>query len=126
MKKILSLTLALLMLVITCLAIVSCNDDETDTSEKTFTFTVVHADGTTKDFTITTTETILANALVNEGIIAGEDGPYGLYVKTVDGETLDYETDGKYWALYIDGQYAVTGVDSTEIKDGATYSFKAE
>lgn len=126
MKKILSLTLALLMLVITCLAIVSCNDDETDTSEKTFTFTVVRADGTTKDFTITTTETILANALVNEGIIAGEDGPYGLYVKTVDGETLDYETDGKYWALYIDGQYAVTGVDSTEIKDGATYSFKAE
>ena len=126
MKKILSLTLALLMLVITCLAIVSCNDDETDTSEKTFTFTVVHADGATKDFTITTTEAILANALVNEGIIAGEDGPYGLYVKTVDGETLDYETDGKYWALYIDGQYAVTGVDSTEIKDGATYSFKAE
>ena len=126
MKKILSLTLALLMLVITCLAIVSCNDDDVDTSEKTFTFTVVHADGTTKDFTITTTETILADALVNEGIIAGEDGPYGLYVKTVDGETLDYETDGKYWALYIDGQYAVTGVDSTEIKDGATYSFKAE
>ena len=126
MKKILSLTLALLMLVITCLAIVSCNDDDVDTSEKTFTFTVVHADGATKDFTITTTETILANALVNEGIIAGEDGPYGLYVKTVDGETLDYETDGKYWALYIDGQYAVTGVDSTEIKDGATYSFKAE
>lgn len=126
MKRILSLTLALLMLVITCLAIVSCNDDEVDTSEKTFTFTVVHADGTTKDFTITTTEAILADALVNEGIIAGEDGPYGLYVKTVDGETLDYETDGKYWSLYIDGQYAVTGVDSTEIKDGATYSFKAE
>ena len=63
--------------------------------------------------------------LLNEGIIAGEDGQFGLYVKTVDGETLDYDTDGKYWAFYINGEYAMTGVDSAPIKDGEVYSFVA-
>ena len=60
------------------------------------------------------------------GLIAGEDSDYGLYVKTVNGVTVDYDTDGKYWAFYVDGEYAATGVDSTDITAGATYTFKAE
>ena len=60
------------------------------------------------------------------GLIAGEDSDYGLYVKTVNGVTVDYDTDGKYWAFYVDGEYAATDVDSTDITAGATYTFKAE
>ena len=60
------------------------------------------------------------------GLIAGEDSEYGLYVKTVNGVTVDYDQDGKYWAFYVDGEYAATGVDSTDITTGATYTFKAE
>ena len=44
------------------------------------------------------------------GLIAGEDSDYGLYVKTVNGVTVDYDTDGKYWAFYVDGEYAATDV----------------
>ena len=40
--------------------------------------------------------------------------------------TVDYDQDGKYWAFYVDGEYAATGVDSTDITAGATYTFKAE
>ena len=58
--------------------------------------------------------------------VAGDDTEYGLYVKTVNGVTVDYDTDGKYWAFYVDGEYAATGVDSTDITAGATYTFKAE
>ena len=47
-------------------------------------------------------------------------------VKTVNGQTLDYDKDGAYWALYVGDQYATTGVDSTELEPGETYSFKAE
>ena len=65
-------------------------------------------------------------ALLSLGLIAGEDSEYGLYVKTVNGVTVDYDTDGKYWAFYVDGEYAATGVDSTDITAGATYTFKAE
>ncbi len=91
-----------------------------------FTFTVTHNDGTQKTFAVSTDKTTVGEALVENGIIAGEDGQYGLYVKTVDGETLDYETDGRYWAFYVDGAYGATGVDMTDITAGATYEFRAE
>ena len=38
----------------------------------------------------------------------------------------DYDKDGTYWAFYINGEYASTGVDSTTIKEGDSYSFKQE
>ena len=62
----------------------------------------------------------------DEGLISGEEGQYGLYVNTVNGITLDYETDGMYWAFYVNDTMAPTGVDMTEIKPGEVYSFKAE
>ena len=40
--------------------------------------------------------------------------------------TLDYEADGMYWAFYINGEYAQTGVDATGVEDSAVYAFRAE
>lgn len=93
---------------------------------KSFAFEVTDVDGSTKYFTVHTDAETVGEALVALDLIAGEDSEYGLYVKTVDGVTLDYDTDGKYWAFYVDGAYASTGVDSTEVTDGATYAFRAE
>lgn len=94
--------------------------------ETSFTLVVTDKDG--KDITVTvlTDKTTVGDALLELGIIAGEESEYGLYVKTVNGTTLDYDTDGKYWAFYIDGEYAMTGVDSTQIVAGTTYALKAE
>jgi hypothetical protein len=47
-------------------------------------------------------------------------------VKTVNGVTLDWDTHGKYWALYIGEEYGLTGVDETAIQPGSTYCFKPE
>ena len=91
-----------------------------------FTFTVTDTDGKETSFDITTDKTTVGEALEAEGLISGEEGPYGLYVKTVNGITLDYEKDGKYWAFYVNGEYGSAGVDVTEIQPGETYSFKAE
>lgn len=74
-------------------------------------------------FTVKTDETTVGAALLEHGLIAGEDSEYGLYVKTVNGITADYDVDKSYWAFYINDEYAMTGVDSTEITEGATYSF---
>ena len=68
----------------------------------------------------------MGEALQELEILAGEEGPYGLYVKPVNGETLDYDTDGMYWAFYMDGAYAMTGVDQTKIEPGVTYALVAE
>lgn len=91
-----------------------------------FAFVSVDPDGKETHFTVRTEKTSVADALSEAGLITGEDGPYGLYVKTVNGLTLDYDTDGKYWAFYVDGQYAMTSVEKTEIKEGSVYSFRAE
>lgn len=91
-----------------------------------FTFSVIDADGNETTATVKTDESTVGDALLALGLIDGEPGDYGLYVKAVNGITLDYETDGKYWAFYENGEYAMTGVDMTEITAGSTYTFKAE
>ncbi len=91
-----------------------------------FTFTVTDAEGKETTYQINTDKKTVGEALIELELLAGEESEYGLYVKTVDGITVDYDKDGKYWAFYVDGEYATAGVDVTEITEGATYSFKAE
>ena len=94
--------------------------------EKSFTFEVTDLDGTKTEFSVKyDTETTVGEALIKENLIAGENGPYGLMVDTVNGQKYDYTEDGAYWAFYINGEYAMTGVDMTPIQDGETYSFVA-
>lgn len=91
-----------------------------------FTFTVVDGDGGEKVFNIRTDKKTVGEALIDLGLIEGEDGDYGLYVKKVNGILADYEKNKTYWAFYIGDEYAMTGVDKTDIEDGAEYSFKIE
>lgn len=91
-----------------------------------FTLTVTDKEGAESSFTIHTDRENVGDALTEIGIIVGEEGDYGLYVKTVNGVTADYDTDQTYWAFYINGEYASTGVDSTPVTAGDTYSFKVE
>ena len=72
-------------------------------------------------FTIKTDKEILADALLEHDLIEGEDGAYGLYVKKVNGILADYDVDASYWALTVNGEYAMTGMSDTPITDGASY-----
>lgn len=83
----------------------------------------VKAEDKTVTFTIKTDKDTVGAALLENQIIAGEEGPYGLYVKVVNGITADYDINQRYWAFYIDGEMANTGVDGTEITEGVTYQF---
>ncbi len=87
-----------------------------------FTVEVTHADQTTKEFTYTSDADMLGEVLMEEGLVVGEMGEYGLMISEVDGEQAIYEVDNAYWSLLINGEYAQTGVDSTPIEDGAVYS----
>ena len=88
---------------------------------KHITVEVVHSDGSDKIFNYDTDAEYLSEVLLDEGLIEGEESAYGLYVKVVDGETADYDIDASYWALYINGEYAMTGADSTPVNDGDEY-----
>lgn len=101
------------------------NDTELGNGEKNFIFTV-EIDGQSVSFTIKTNKSSVGEALLELDLIEGEDGAYGLYVKKVNGVTADYDVDQTYWAFYINGEYAMTGVDGTEIVNGATYKLSRE
>ncbi len=91
---------------------------------KQFDFTVVDLEGNETKFVIKTDKKTVGEALSEVELISGDEGPYGLYVKTVNGITADYDKDKTYWGFYIDGEYAMTGVEKTNIEQGKTYSFK--
>jgi len=76
--------------------------------------------------TVHTDEKTVGDALTSLGILEGEEGPYGLYIKSVNGIAADYDKDGVYWAFYVGEEYASTGVDMTDIEDGASYALKVE
>lgn len=150
LKKSLSLLLCIMLIAAMALFTTGCGDKkqgESDTTIQTesvtadsvtddssvlgegalsFTFSVTDVNGETMTYEIHTDETTVGTALSQLGLIDGTPGDYGLYVTTVNGITLDYDTDGKYWAFYIDGEYASSGVDTTEISEGAHYELKAE
>ena len=88
------------------------------------TVTVVHSDGSTKDFTYQTPDSSLGVVLVENGLIEGNDGPYGLEITKVDGEEAVYEKDKAYWAIYEEGEYATSGVDGIAVVDGANYKLE--
>ncbi|MBE5781562.1 MAG: DUF4430 domain-containing protein [Clostridiales bacterium] len=71
--------------------------------------------------TIKTDKETVGDALMEHELISGDVGEFGLYVKNVNGILADYDVDGYYWAFYINGEYAMTGVDMTPIHEGENY-----
>ena len=141
--RILSLVLCFALVAAVALFTVGCNDNKTPSNPSSgqtessdsavlgqgatsVTVSVTFKDGSEKTYTVKTDKTTLGDALIEVGLISGTQGDYGLMVETVGGQTVKYDVDGKYWAFYIDGEYAMSGVDTTDITDGATYAFKVE
>ena len=126
-KKKLFLSVAALVLVVgLLLGLYFATRPQTQEGTKTFTVTVVHKDGSSKDFSYTSDEEFVGTVLQAEGLVEGEMAQYGLYIKKVDGEKAVYEEDGAYWGFYIGEDYAQTGIDQTPIEDGKVYKLVYE
>ena len=137
MKRIVSLTLVVLMI---CALLVSCNKVEktgawenatyrrdTELGEGAKTVLVeVKAEDQSVTFTIHTDKETLGEALIEHNLIVGENGPFGLYVKFVNGIEADYDKDGTYWGLYKSGEMMLVGVDGAVIADGEHYELVKE
>lgn len=144
-KKSLISPICMMLMVTMVLCTVGCNGNQSNSKEvetetvhnsgrdevtvlgegaTVFPFTVVDKEGAETAFEIHTEKEIVGEALLELGLISGEEGAFGLYVKTVNGITADYDTEGTYWAFYVNGEYASSGVDTTVIKDGESYMFK--
>ena len=141
-KQMLSFIVCMLLIAAMALFTIGCNDNAKQESENSsvtqtdvkeigngktkLSFVAVDLNGNETEFQVKTDKATVGEALAEHNIIAGEEGSYGLYVKTVNGITLDFDKDGTYWAFYVDGKYAEKGVDQTEINENSVYSFKPE
>ncbi|MBR5268608.1 MAG: DUF4430 domain-containing protein [Lachnospiraceae bacterium] len=144
MKKALSCILCMVLIVAMALVTTGCSGsagnskvtaEETTASStaevtvlgegsKQFQFGVVDLEKNETWFEIHTDEETVGAALLKLELIIGEEGPYGLYVKEVNGISADYDKDKVYWAFYVNDDYGATGVDMTEIEEGTVYSFR--
>lgn len=137
MKKIKSLT-AILLVALFIFSAVSCGTTADPWDEAIYTEDTTLGEGKTKFtlevcvgenkvvFSLSTNEQMLDKALLALELIEGKDDKYGLYIERVNGILADYNVDQTYWALYINGDYAMTGISSTEVVNGATYKLSRE
>ena len=123
-KKLIVIALALVVVIGALLGVYMATRPQTAEGAKTVTVTVVHADGSVKDITCHTDEEYLDKALMNDGLIAGEDGPYGLTLITVDGEDAVWDTDNAYWCIYIGEEMATVGISQIPVYDGSVFKLE--
>ena len=135
MKRTIKSVLSVILVLVCVLSLVSCGNEEKtgvwdsavyleDTvfgnGSKTLT-AEVKAEDKQVTFTVKTDKDTVGAALLEHGLISGEESQYGLYIKSVNGIIADYDVNGSYWAFYVDGEYAMSGADSTEIDESKVY-----
>ena len=119
MKKIISLLLALAML----FTLAACGAKEEAPAEPvSFKVIVTDLEGNESTYEYTSNAPSVGEALVAEGLIEAHEASFGLFIDAVDGIAADWDKDQTYWAFYINGEYAVTGIGETEITAGTTYN----
>ena len=120
-KKMILIAVAVVAVAALMLGVYLATRPETKAGSKTVTVTVVHKDGSEKVFTCATDEEYLGKVLVNENIVVGNYGEFGLYFDTADGEKADWNVDNGWWQVFIGEEAAITGADQIPIANGDTF-----
>lgn len=116
-KKNVIIIAVLVILIAACVIGYFVLKPKTTKGAKNITVDVILTDGTSTEHKVSTDAEYLGEALAKEGLIQGEDSEYGLYMKTVDGTTVN-EDNEEWWCLTKSGESVTTGVDTTPISDG--------
>ena len=87
---------------------------------KTITIDVIHKDTSQKTFKYHTDREYLGEVLTDEGLVSGEEGAYGMFITTVDGETID-NANQEWWCITKNQEMLNTSADQTPIADGEKY-----
>lgn len=119
-KKTVLAVIALAALIAVLAGVYFATRPEASQGSKAITVTVVHADGSSKDFKYRTDAEKLGAFLEEKGLIESKGADEGMF-HTVDGEKADWNVNQSYWAFYLGEEYAMTGIYDTNITDGAVY-----
>lgn len=119
-KKIVAAIVALLIVAAAMFAVYRSAMPKGTEGEKSVTVTVVHGDKTEKVFSYDTDEEYLGPVITEDGLVEGEEGEFGLFITTVDGETAD-EAEQEWWCVTKGGEMTTTSVSEQVIEDGDAF-----
>lgn len=90
---------------------------------KSITIEVIDHTGASTLYKTQTDAEFLRQALEEtEGLeISGTESEYGLTIITVNGVTADFNVDGAYWSIMVNGEYGMYGADSQPVMDGDAF-----
>lgn len=93
---------------------------------KSVTLEVLNQEQQTSEYQVQTDAEFLRQVMEEaEGFtFDGEEGDFGFTLYTINGETHNWNVDGSYWAVYVNGEYGQYGIDSQPVEDGDVFRFE--
>ena len=121
-KKLVIAVVALVVVIAVLAGVYAATRPEVQEGSKNVTIVIVYEDGTEKKLDYTTTCEYLSELLLEKELVTGyASEEYGFTIESVDGITLDWATDGAYWALYEGENYATESAAGIVLTEGSIY-----
>ena len=91
---------------------------------KSITITVVDSAAKETSYSLTTDAEFLLEAMKEaEGLtFSAYEGPYGMVITAVNGETADFNVDSAYWSVSVNGEYGNYGISQQPVHDGDVFT----
>ena len=126
-KKLIAAVLALVLVIAALVGVYLGTRPEAVEGQKNVTLVIVYEDGTEKKLEYATTCEYLSELLLEKELVTGyASEEYGFTIESVDGITLDWTTDGAYWALYEGEEYATESAAGIVLTEGGVYKLVYE
>ena len=121
-KKVIGIV-AFILLVVALVAAYFIFRPNASAGDKSITIEVVNSKQETTSYDVDTDAEFLREAMeeTNGLEFSGDEGEYGMMLSTVNGETADFEKDGAYWCVMVNGEYGNYGIDQQPVVDGDVY-----
>lgn len=125
-RKIIIGAAVLVVLIAAFLIIFNVFREKPVAGSKSITLEVAGQDSQTLEYQVETDAEFLRQAMeeAKDFTFEGEEGDYGFTLYTINGETHNWNVDGSYWSVYVNGEYGQYGIDSQPVKDGDVFRFE--
>ncbi len=125
-KKIMIGAVALIVIIAAFLIIFNVFREKPVQGSKSITLEVLNQEQQTSEYQVQTDAEFLRQAMEEaKGFtFDGEEEDYGFTLYTINGETHNWNEDGSYWAVYVNGDYGQYGIDSQPVEDGDIFRFE--
>ena len=95
-----------------------------EAGSKAITITVENSAAKETDYALRTDAEYLDQAMKEaEGLtFSAYEGPYGMVITAVNGETADFNVDSAYWSVLVNGEYGNYGISQQPVHDGDVFT----